>query len=152
MINGTSIDEVTVREFIQRYKICWEVWPEEIYTNSHLEQTGFELELLGTHPDGIRNVSPGCVNRRGWGWIVITNSRLLYQRTRSSCSPMWCLTGSTPVLSATAEGTAEWPAIRSSSYREQCGQSARSLWRYQTHGRGSKSLTPRHQAGNPGCL
>ena len=59
-MNRTSIDEVTVRELIQRYKICWEVWPEEIYTNSHLEQTGFELELLGTHPDGTRNASPGC--------------------------------------------------------------------------------------------
>jgi len=57
-MHGGIIDERTVRGLIQRYKIRWEVWPEEIYANSHLEQTGFELELLGTHPERDRECEP----------------------------------------------------------------------------------------------
>lgn len=59
-MNRTASDETAIRDLIQRYKICWEVWPEQIRTNAHLEQTGFELELLGTHPEGTGIVSPGC--------------------------------------------------------------------------------------------
>jgi hypothetical protein len=59
-MNGTTANESTIRDLIQRYKICWEVWPEWIPTKGHLEKTGFELELLGTHPEGTDNASPGC--------------------------------------------------------------------------------------------
>jgi hypothetical protein len=53
-------DESEIRELIKRYKVCWEVWPEWIVNNSHLDKMGFELELLGTHAEGTEHVTPGC--------------------------------------------------------------------------------------------
>lgn len=58
--NGRLAGEAAVRDLIQRYKICWEVWPEWIVQNAHLEKTGFDLELLGTHAEGTEHISPGC--------------------------------------------------------------------------------------------
>ena len=58
---GAAANEVVARDLIQRYKVCWEVWPEWVVEKSHLEKTGFELELLGTHAEGTEQVSPGCV-------------------------------------------------------------------------------------------
>ena len=59
-MNRVNADESAIRDLIQRYKICWEVWPECIVNNSHLDKIGFELELLGTHAEGTGHVSPGC--------------------------------------------------------------------------------------------
>jgi hypothetical protein len=50
----------SIRDLIQHYKIRWEVWPEWIPAKGHLEKTAFELELLGTHPEGTTQASPGC--------------------------------------------------------------------------------------------
>jgi hypothetical protein len=59
-MNKTSVDEATIRDLIQRFKVCWEVWPEWAADKSHLEKTGFEVELLGTHAEGTGHVNPGC--------------------------------------------------------------------------------------------
>lgn len=59
-VNDAAAHESAVRDLIQRYKICWEVWPEWIVDHSHFEKRGFELELLGTHAEGTDHVSPGC--------------------------------------------------------------------------------------------
>src|SRR5579859_2226959 len=59
-MNSTMPDESSVRELVQRYKICWEVWPECVVNHSHLEKTGYDLELLGTHAEGTDHVNPGC--------------------------------------------------------------------------------------------
>ncbi len=58
--NRTATNEAAICDLIQRYKICWEVWPEWLVNNSQLEKTGFDLELLGTHAEGTDHVSPGC--------------------------------------------------------------------------------------------
>ncbi|SRR6266700_180881 len=59
-MNGTTTNEPSIRDLIQRYKICWEVWPEWISDRGHLRKIGFELELLGTDAEGTDRVSPGC--------------------------------------------------------------------------------------------
>lgn len=59
-MDSTASHESEIRDLIQRYKICWEVWPECFVNNSHLDKIGFELELLGTHAEGTDHVSPGC--------------------------------------------------------------------------------------------
>lgn len=59
-MNGTTANGTAVRDLIQRYRICWEVWPEWVSDKGHLGKTGFEFELLGTHPEGTDHVSPGC--------------------------------------------------------------------------------------------
>ncbi|HEX7962608.1 MAG TPA: hypothetical protein VF493_22045 [Terriglobales bacterium] len=53
-------DETTLRDLVARYKICWEVWPEGVFSKSHVEEIGYELELLGTHAEGTEHVNPGC--------------------------------------------------------------------------------------------
>lgn len=59
-MNGTAANESAIRDLIQRYKVCWEVWPEVIPNGGRLEKTGFALELLGTHADGTEHISLGC--------------------------------------------------------------------------------------------
>ncbi len=38
----------TLAELVQRYRVCWEVWPEYSLTRRKSRQIGFELELLGS--------------------------------------------------------------------------------------------------------
>ncbi len=45
---------------VQRYQVCWEVWPESLIVGGKQQQVGLELELSGTHEPGTGHVSPGC--------------------------------------------------------------------------------------------
>jgi hypothetical protein len=56
--NATK-EQLMLRDLVRRHKVCWEVWPEEVVCNSHLEKIGFELELLGTPAEATSDVSPG---------------------------------------------------------------------------------------------
>lgn len=47
-------------ELVRRYRMCWEVWPEQAVIGSEIRQIGFRLELLGTHEDGVEHATPGC--------------------------------------------------------------------------------------------
>ena len=47
-------------DLVNRYKVCWEVWPEYLMVGGKQQQVGFELELSGTHESGTEHVSPGC--------------------------------------------------------------------------------------------
>jgi hypothetical protein len=46
-------------DLVQRYKVCWEVWPEYSAMGKGLQQIGFELELLGS-PSSGRECDPCC--------------------------------------------------------------------------------------------
>jgi hypothetical protein len=39
-------------ELVQRYQVCWEVWPEYSAAANGVRQIGFELELLGSDSGG----------------------------------------------------------------------------------------------------
>lgn len=59
----TATAELTPQELcslVERYRVCWEVWPESIWADGHRRQVGFQLELYGTHEPGVERVSPGC--------------------------------------------------------------------------------------------
>lgn len=47
-------------ELVNRYRVCWEVWPEYLMVGGKQQQVGFELELSGTHEAGAGHISPGC--------------------------------------------------------------------------------------------
>jgi hypothetical protein len=47
-------------DLVQRYRVCWEVWPEYLMVGGKQQQVGFELELSGTLEPGTGYVSPGC--------------------------------------------------------------------------------------------
>src|SRR5215471_17462746 len=49
-----------LRELVRRFRVCWEVWPEYIFVGREKRQTGFVLELSGTHVPGVEHPTPGC--------------------------------------------------------------------------------------------
>ena len=49
-----------LRESVQRFKVCWKVWPECIYVGDQKRQVGYQLELAGTHEAEVAHPRPGC--------------------------------------------------------------------------------------------
>lgn len=47
-------------ELIEKFRVCWEVWPEHLYIGGEKRQVGFTLELLGTHQSQSKHSGPGC--------------------------------------------------------------------------------------------
>jgi hypothetical protein len=43
---------------VQRYQVCWEVWPEYLAVGQGIRQVGFELELSGS--DKCIQCNPTC--------------------------------------------------------------------------------------------
>jgi len=54
--SGSSV----LTDFVNRYQVCWEVWPEYLMVGGKERQVGFELELTGTPEPGTEHVGPGC--------------------------------------------------------------------------------------------
>jgi hypothetical protein len=53
-----------LKEFVQRFRICWEALPDCYYVKNEKRQIGFTLELTGTHEAGVDHPQPGCQNCR----------------------------------------------------------------------------------------
>ncbi len=49
-----------LKEFVQRFRICWEALPDHYYVKKEKRQIGFTLELTGTHESGVEHPKPGC--------------------------------------------------------------------------------------------
>ena len=49
-----------LKDLIQRHKVCYEVWPENLVAKGQLVKVGFDLELEGTHEHPGSEVLPGC--------------------------------------------------------------------------------------------
>ena len=47
-------------DLVKRYHVCWEVWPEYSMIGGQERQTGFELELSGTHESAAQHMGRGC--------------------------------------------------------------------------------------------
>lgn len=60
MVTATVQPIAFLQELVGRYRVCWDVWPEEAMVDGRRQQIGFELELSGTHPPEVKNASPGC--------------------------------------------------------------------------------------------
>ena len=67
-----------LKEFVQRFRICWEALPDHYYVKKEKRQIGFTLELTGTHESGVEHPEPGCQHcQHVWralqeiaGWIL----------------------------------------------------------------------------------
>ena len=57
---GTETEPSFLADLVNRYRVCWEVWPEYLMVGGKERQVGFELELSGTHEPGTGHVDPGC--------------------------------------------------------------------------------------------
>jgi hypothetical protein len=49
-----------LEELVERYQVCWDVYPHEEMANGARVQTGFDVELDGTHRRDVEHPSPGC--------------------------------------------------------------------------------------------
>jgi len=49
-----------LKELVQRFRVCWKVWPEYTYVGDEKRQVGYQLELAGTHEAGVTHPEPGC--------------------------------------------------------------------------------------------
>jgi hypothetical protein len=49
--------DTKLAELVNRYQVCWEVWPE-ICAGQHHQQVGYELELFGSDTN-IQDFQPG---------------------------------------------------------------------------------------------
>lgn len=56
---GTDLKH-DLEDLAQRYQVCWDVFPHEEMWNGERIQTGFDVELYGTHERGIDHPRPGC--------------------------------------------------------------------------------------------
>jgi len=57
---STEQSSSALADFVKRYQVCWEVWPEYLMVAGKERQVGFELELTGTPEPGTEHVGPGC--------------------------------------------------------------------------------------------
>jgi hypothetical protein len=49
-----------IKALVQRFRVCWEVYPAEILAKNAIRKIGFDLELYGTPECGTEHVDPGC--------------------------------------------------------------------------------------------
>ena len=53
-----------IKDLVQRFRVCWEVYPEQVLARDEIQKVGFALELYGTHEPGTLHVTPGCEHCR----------------------------------------------------------------------------------------
>jgi hypothetical protein len=53
-------DPARIKGLVQRFEVCWEVYPAEILAKNAIRKIGFDLELCGTPECGSEHVDPGC--------------------------------------------------------------------------------------------
>jgi hypothetical protein len=56
----TQPTHAALAELVQRFRVCWEAWPEFELLGHEKRQIGFVLELHGTHEPGVKHPLPGC--------------------------------------------------------------------------------------------
>ena len=59
-MESTETSVPALRELVQRFRVCWKVWPELAYVGGEKRQIGYQLELAGTHEPGVEHPEPGC--------------------------------------------------------------------------------------------
>lgn len=72
-------------ELVQRYRVCWEVWPDYLMVGRRKQQIGFQLELSGTHEAGVKHPTPGCQHcRRVFAALQVIAVHILPREERPS--------------------------------------------------------------------
>ena len=56
----TQNETELIAGLVQRFRVCWEVWPEYRIVDHETRQIGFSLELYGTHEPHVEHPTPGC--------------------------------------------------------------------------------------------
>jgi len=59
-MNAVQAPRSSIVELVERFRVCWEAWPEYLYVGQEKRQVGFALELCGTHEPGTEHPGPAC--------------------------------------------------------------------------------------------
>jgi hypothetical protein len=59
-VSGTTL--LQIKHFVEQFRVCWETYEEHTVVKDKIRETGFELDLFGTHEPGTEHISPGCAN------------------------------------------------------------------------------------------
>lgn len=51
---------IQLKDLVQRHRVCYEVWPENVGTKEGIVKAGFDLELDGVHAHPGNDILPGC--------------------------------------------------------------------------------------------
>ena len=72
-------------DLVKRYQVCWETWPEYSMIGGQERQTGFELELSGTHESATQHIGRGCpACRQIYGALHAVTGSVLPRQTQPS--------------------------------------------------------------------
>ena len=59
-MEATETEIQSLAALVERFRVCWEVWPEYMFIKQEKRQIGFTLEIVGTHEADIEHPTPGC--------------------------------------------------------------------------------------------
>lgn len=81
----SSVTPAHLTDLIQRFRVCWEVWPEYAFVHHDRRQVGFTLELSGTHEAGVEHPTPGCSHcQRVYAALYVIAAHILPREIRPS--------------------------------------------------------------------
>jgi len=55
-----SGDTAELKALVEKFRVCWEVYPLQILAKEGIRKIGFDLQLFGTPECGTEHISPGC--------------------------------------------------------------------------------------------
>jgi hypothetical protein len=74
-----------IKDLIHRFRVCWEVYPEEVLVKREIRKIGFSVELFGTDAGGAADESPGCGRVRRVQSALEEIANWIVPRERSAC-------------------------------------------------------------------
>ena len=79
-------DPAAIKSLVQRFRVCWEVYPLQILVKEGIRKIGFDLELFGTPECGPGHVVPGCEHCRRVEIALQEIADWIMQRESPSCT------------------------------------------------------------------
>lgn len=75
-----------IKALVQRFRVCWEVSPLQIFAKEGIRKIGFNLELFGTPECGTEHISPGCQHCQRVETALQEIAQWIMQRESPSCT------------------------------------------------------------------
>ena len=79
-------DSSGIKALVQRFRVCWEVYPLQILVKEGIRKIGFDLELFGTPECGTEHVVPGCEHCQRVEIALQEIADWILQRESPSCT------------------------------------------------------------------
>ena len=81
-----SGDPAGIKSLVQRFRVCWEVYPLQILAKEGIRKIGFDLQLFGTPECGTEHIMPGCQHCQRAETALQEIADWIMQRESPSCT------------------------------------------------------------------